>query len=309
MTAYGLMFHHFHDARHPSGQGAISADDLNRLLDAQGERVIGARAWAEGLLRGGLAEGAVCLTFDDGLRCQYDVALPVLEARGLTAFWFPYTAPLAGELDRLELYRYFRTVRFSDIDAFYEEFDAAWRTSAMATEVETALATFQASEYLREYTFYSDGDRRFRFIRDRVLGGEKFFTIMDAMLANDGFDRAAASKALWMGVEELRHLRDLGHIIGLHSHTHPTSLIDLDADRQMWEFETNAGWLERTLDLAADCVSYPCGAYDDRLIGILAGRGVRIGFQSRMGLSNDPMTMPRLDHTIALASLELRNPA
>ena len=38
-----------------------------------------------------LDENDLCLTFDDALRCQYDVALPVLEKYGLTAFWFVYS--------------------------------------------------------------------------------------------------------------------------------------------------------------------------------------------------------------------------
>jgi hypothetical protein len=33
MSAYGIMFHHFHDDQHPRGQGSISASDLVELID------------------------------------------------------------------------------------------------------------------------------------------------------------------------------------------------------------------------------------------------------------------------------------
>lgn len=303
-TGFGLMFHHFHDAaRHPKGQGALSSDEFTIILESYGEVILSAHDWASRLLDGTLEPGKACLTFDDGLRCQFDVALPVLEARSLTAFWFPYTAPFSGELDRLEIYRYFRTVCFSDIDAFYEAFDAAWGAKSWSTTVIAELGSFDPGKYLSEYSFYTDGDRRFRYIRDRILGQNRYFEVMDGMIDTSEFDCSAAARNLWMGEDELKYLQQSGHVIGLHSHTHPTNLTDLAFERQEWEFDANAAWLKQALDMEPDCVSYPCGSYDERLIELLSGRGVRIGFQSRMGPHGNHMTMPRLDHTVALAQL------
>lgn len=306
MTAFGLMFHHFHDgARHPKGQGAISRDEFGALLDYYADRILNAHDWVNCLHDGSLSDNAVCLTFDDGLRCQFDIALPALEKRGLTAFWFPYTAPLADELDRLELYRYFRTVCFANIDEFYGSFEKTCRVSTYADDIAAGLACFDPQTYLAEYPFYSDSDRRFRFVRDRILGADRFFQIMDKMIEATGFDCAEASRTLWMGVEELKHLDQTGHVIGLHSHTHPTNLTALEASRQDWEFATNTTWLKQLLNITPDCVSYPCGAYDQRLIAMLNKHGIRTGFQSRMGPSNGAMTVPRLDHAIAVERLAL----
>ena len=36
------------------------------------------------------------VTFDDNLKCQYDIALPILDKYSLKAFWFIYTSPLDG---------------------------------------------------------------------------------------------------------------------------------------------------------------------------------------------------------------------
>lgn len=303
-SAFGLMFHHFYDGgRHPRGQGAISAETFNAMLAHFGEDLLDAREWADRLLTGNLRERQICITFDDGLRCQFDVARPVLEARGLTAFWFPYTGPLAGMRDRLEMYRYYRTVGFADIEGFYEAFERAWRAHPDAGAVMDGLAEFDPGKYLAGYPFYTDGDRRFRFIRDRLLGQERFFEVMDGMIADDGFVPDDVARLLWMGWPELAELQASGHVIGLHSHTHPTSLLDLDRDARAWEFDTNANMLEKGLGTTADCVAYPCGAYDNALISMLSERGVRVGFQSRMGPSDGAMTVPRLDHAIALQEM------
>lgn len=306
MIPYGIMFHHFcDDVRHVSGQGAISAYQLEEILDAFAGKILSAPEWLDRFLRQDLTDGEVCLTFDDGLLCQFEIALPVLQARGIKAFWFPYTAALAGEPDQLEIYRLFRTVCFPDIETFYIAFNAFWEASRWRDLINDGLNGFCPNEYLREYSFYSDGDRQFRFIRDRVLGREKFTKIMDAMLDDHGFDRQQASARLWMNTQQLTALHDDGHVIGLHSHTHPTRITDLSFDQQQWEFDTNAAWIKDALGFEPICVSYPCGVYDQRLLGFLEERGIRIGFQSKMTQDSGAMVIPRLDHAIALSKFPI----
>src|SRR5262245_41086900 len=126
MPAHGIMFHHFHDGQHPRGQGSISAEQLDQLIRIVGRhRILPAREWLLRARAATLGDDDLCLTFDDTLRCQYDVALPVLSQHGITAFFFIYTSVLDGELERLEIYRRFRTVCFPSVDDFYDAFFAA----------------------------------------------------------------------------------------------------------------------------------------------------------------------------------------
>src|SRR5581483_28390 len=112
------------------GQGAISADQFADLLTALGpDRILPADAWIERTTTGRLRDGDLCLTFDDALRCQYDIALPVLKQFGLTAFWFIYSSVFEGRIEPLEVFRYFRTVAFPEIGDFYRAFDAACAAS------------------------------------------------------------------------------------------------------------------------------------------------------------------------------------
>ena len=300
------MFHHFFDdGRHPEGQGALSADKFGALLDCYEGSILGAAEWCAGHLSGDLPDGQICLTFDDGLRSQFDIALPVLEERGLTAFWFPYTSPLAGGEDRLEIYRLFRTVRFADVEEFYKSFDNAWSNSQWNNKIATALAEFDPSQYMKKDTYYTDGDRKFRFIRDQILGANDFCYLMDVLIENDGFDREQAIKDLWITADQLRHLHDTGHILGLHSHTHPTSMTDLNWERQQWEYDTCHNHLSEIMGSDPFCVAYPCGSYDQRSVEFLSGMEIKLGFGTHMEPSTSVMETPRLNHAIALQQMNI----
>ena len=71
---------------------------------------------------GRLEQQHLCLTFDDALLCQYDIAKPVMDRFGITGFWFVYSSVFQGELEILEIYRYIRCVYFDTIDKFYVGF-------------------------------------------------------------------------------------------------------------------------------------------------------------------------------------------
>src|ERR1700722_7161349 len=89
MRPHGIMFHRLHNGKIPSGQESISASMFANIIEQIGpDHILPARQWMQCALTATLRPTAVCLTFDGGLRCQYDVAMPVLRFYGLTAFWF-----------------------------------------------------------------------------------------------------------------------------------------------------------------------------------------------------------------------------
>jgi len=95
------MCHHFHDPSHPAGQGSISADQFQTILDGAGcEKISLALNWVRMSEEEDLGERDLCITFDDGLRCQFDIACPVLKKNGQTAFWFVFSSFLRGGINR-----------------------------------------------------------------------------------------------------------------------------------------------------------------------------------------------------------------
>jgi peptidoglycan/xylan/chitin deacetylase (PgdA/CDA1 family) len=294
--AHGIMFHHFCDDRHPRGQGAMSADELDRMIRYLGPtRILPARQWQARAEAGTLGPDDQCLTFDDNLRCQFDVAVPVLRRYGLTAFWFVYTSVLQGKVERLELCRLFRTVHFPTTEAFYEAFFAQVNGGPDGDEVRRRLARFRPADHLRDFPFYTDADRTFRFVRDDVLGPARYFDVMDRMMA--GLDVAAMARGLWMDASNLKTLHRDGHVIGLHSHTHPTRIGSLPADEQRSEYAVNHTVLTGLLGERPTTMSHPCNSYSDDTGPLLRSLGVRLGFRANMApAGGGPLEHPREDH-------------
>jgi len=283
MSAYGLMFHHFHGhSGAPQGQGSISAQELAKLIEYVGRnRILSAEEWVLRAEDGSLNDTDICLTFDDALRCQYDIAVPVLRDLGLTAFWFIYSSVFEGKIEPLEVHRYFRTTQFPAIEDFYKQFFHCV-SDFFSKEYAHALNGFDPDTYLVTCPFYTHSDRIFRYLRDDVLGEDRYQTVMTALMTSHGFDGASVVDKLWMTNENLRTLHDEGHVIGLHSYSHPTRLSSLSTKGQREEYEKNLEHLAQVLGQAPVCMSHPCNSYGPETLTILDELGVRFGFCADM---------------------------
>ncbi|SFP70356.1 Polysaccharide deacetylase [Bradyrhizobium sp. Ghvi] len=301
-AAPALMFHHFCGEHHPRGQGAISADELATLIEHVGPgNILPAREWLSAFRGGTLQPQQTCLTFDDNLKCQLDVAVPVLEHYGLTGFWFVYTCYSTDRrLPRLEVYRYFRTVRFADIEDFYKEFFGL-AAQLYGDEVTTWLARFDRLRFPMYPSFYSLNDCKFRQSRDALLGEERYFAVMDRMLANHGLDPDEIARAVLMSDDEIAKLHRRGHVVGLHSHTHPTDLARFAEDRQAWEYERNFAALETILGEKPTTMSHPCNSYDGSTLRLLDRLGIEVGFRADADqAAYSSLELPRRDHSVLI---------
>jgi len=298
MPAHGVMFHHFHSPTHPLGQGSISADELTRIIESiDPGRILPAREFQLRAQSGELRSHDVCLTFDDNLRCQYDVALPVLERYRLTAFWFVYTSVLQGNIEPLEVYRHFRMTCFDSVNAFYDAFFEAIDASPHHELVQTLLEEFNPRTYLAGFPFYTNADRKFRFVRDEALGPSQYGEVMDQMIASAGVDVRAVAGSLWMTDTQIRALHASGHVVGLHSHTHPTRLAHLDEDGQRDEYFENYAYLHGLLGERPTAMSHTCNSYNATTLAILRELRITLGFRANMAQSRfSELELPREDH-------------
>lgn len=306
--AHGIMYHHFHDGhKHIMGQGSISAEKFDDMLDYYGKthNIIGAEEFLHKSVNNTLLPMDVCLTFDDGLLCQYDVAYPVMRDRGLTAFWFIYTSPLDGVIEKLEIYRHFRFSVFPDIEDFYAAFFemvSKKDVAAMGT-----MSLYNPDEYLKEYPFYTPNDKRFRYMRDVVLGETKYNAMMDGMIEQYQYDVDKNSQILWLNVDDIKKLHHQGHIIGLHSYSHPTVMIKKDYEGQKIEYGTNKHQLEKVIGEDVIAVSYPCNSYNTDTLKCMKDFEIKIGFRANMAdvcLEELCLEYPREDHANIIKAME-----
>jgi peptidoglycan/xylan/chitin deacetylase (PgdA/CDA1 family) len=302
------MFHHFHSHSYPRAQGAISSQQFEDMLVFLQKRktILAASDWMEKALRGKLKSGEICLTFDDNLRCQHDLALPVLRQCGITAFWFINTSALNGGPARLEVYRYFRTACFNNIEEFYSSFFAAAGGSAYGATISNALSSFDPTRYLPEYPFYTDNDRKFRFVRNDVLGVNCYNALMDFMIETSRFDVKEVTKRLCMDGDCLRTLSTEGHVLGLHSHTHPTYLSSLSEECQRTEFELNCQHLRAIIKEKPKTMAHPCNSYNTTTLAVLRKMGIRLGFRANMVEHSNQFNLeyPREDHANVLREMK-----
>lgn len=290
MFPHSIMFHHFHDEKHYKGQGSITANDLERFIKHYGPRILNAEDFISKAIIGDLKPTDVCFSFDDSLLCQYDIARPVLNKHGIKAFFFCYSKVISGEIENLEVYRKFRTLKYKTMNDFYLAFEIAFKDSAFYERIE--LLGGMNKTYLSEFPFYTEEDRKFRYIRDKVLNQNEYEEVMDLMLGP--LNIKEYSKNLWMEPKHLKALHKEGHLIGLHSHSHPTKLKELSMAEQKYEYETNFRILKGITKCAPISMSHPCNSYDQATLSILKDLGILIGFRSNMS-----------DYTPIVSNLEI----
>lgn len=303
---HAVMFHHFHNEQHPIGQGSLSADQFERMIDWLTERysLLNADEYLFKLKQKKLDKSDICLTFDDALLCQSEIAAPILKKRNIQAYFFVYSSPFMGNPDYLEIYRYFRTTEFESIDSFYEKFFDKTR-SIFEDDYEIAKNNYDENKYLKAFPFYTENDKWFRYLRDNTLGKERYEVIMLALMSQHKFNPAIIKKMLWMNEDSLTGLLKDGHTIGLHSYSHPTTLHLLDKKSQEDEYRKNYKHLSELLNINLFAMSHPCGNYNSDTLEILNAKNIGIGFRSNNSIKEvkSSLEIPREDHANILKEM------
>ncbi len=278
------MFHHFHDDKiHSRSQGSISEDQFVKIIKFIGrENIINAEEFLEKMKKNRLLDNNVCFTFDDGIKSQIDIALPILEDFKIKSFFFVYSSMFIGEPDKLEIYRYFRTNYFSSINEFYELFFKKIHTS-LITFFETNKKIIEAS--VLKFPHYSMEDIKFRLVRDNLLNKEEYEEIMLQLIKEKNFKLNEYQSILFFNNEDLIKLDRLGHVVGLHSHTHPTKIENFSYNNQELEYKKCKKIISDILKKPQHLIksmSHPCGSYNSDTLDILNKLEIEIGFKQIM---------------------------
>lgn len=304
---HGIMFHYFSDEKsHPPSQGSMTADDLEAMISYIGrEKILSADEWMSGVRAGTVRDDEVCFTFDDSLRCQMEVALPVLEKHSITGFFFVYSSVLEGAVGWLEVFRDFRHTRFASMDDFYDAFELELRQTSIAEECKLAIGSRSAEIHMMGHPWLTRRDRVFRYVRDVVLKTERYNEVMKKMMASHDFDVTACSRRLWMTKEDISYLARTGHVVGLHSHSHPTHLKSLAKEQQEEEYVKNRGVLQPLVSRKINTLSHPSNSYGSETLDILQSMGIEVGFRANMARGNwSLLEIPREDQSILMRAIK-----
>jgi len=235
-----------------------------------------------------LPERACLVTFDDGLRCQVDHALPVLERLGVPAVFFVPGLPLAeGRVLSVHKLHHIRE-RLADDD--------------LAAELEragVAVEDVDEDAARAHYRYDTPTAARLKFLLNVVLPTDRREQILGAIFARLEGDERAFADTLYMSSDDVREL-GRRHGVGAHSYAH-RPLARLEASARRRDLEQSTAVLEPLLDSRPRAFSYPHGTpstVDVATARDAAMAGFSVAFTMERALNTtlvEPCLLARLD--------------
>jgi peptidoglycan/xylan/chitin deacetylase (PgdA/CDA1 family) len=250
----------------------VGPEELERLGDAPGRRVV--------------------ITFDDGYRDNYELALPLLRRHGLTATFFLATG-------------------------FLDDPRVPWWDELAWIAKRSSRPRIDPGEWL-DRPLPLDGDRKAAIAElarvYKSLDTDRTDAFLDhcANVAGTGRCAPGLAEDMWMTWEMAAELRDAGMTIGGHTVTHPV-LARADVARQREEIEGCRQRMADRLGLPMPYFAYPVGlpdSFDDATKALLPEAGVRMAFSLYGGYSRrgdrDPYDVPRASVSIVMRPHDFR---
>ena len=295
---FGVMFHNFHGFNHPVSQGSISKNQTFKIIKFLKKKYYlnSANQFLEKLENKNIKKKDICLTFDDGLKCQIDIALPILKKEKIQAFFFIQSSIFSKNYDLLETYRDFRNTKYKNIDFFYDDFFLILKTKYK--KIHKVFFNKFNIDYLKKYKFYTINDRKFRFCRDKILSEKTYKTIMINMMKKKNYDYVNKKKRLLMSKKDILKLLKSNHIIGLHSHSHPVNILKFSYRKQFLDYKKNKEFFKKNFGILSNSMSHPFGRYNKNTLKALKNIGIKVGFLSHPNREKikSNLEIPRFDH-------------
>jgi peptidoglycan/xylan/chitin deacetylase (PgdA/CDA1 family) len=223
-----------------------------------------------------LGGAAAMVTFDDGYRDNFELALPVLKDVGVPATFFLPTEFLES-----------RKLPWWDRIAYVVKKTKEERIRLeYPVEVEIDLGGGREEAIQRIIAIYKSA---------AAMEDGRFFASLESAAKVD-VDEAGLARGLFMDWEQTRKLVAAGMSIGAHTHTHPI-LARLAESQQRWELAESKRILEDRLNLKIAAFAYPVGsigAFSETTKEVVRECGYRAAFSFYGGI-NFPGTIDAMD--------------
>lgn len=228
------------------------------------------------------------ITFDDGLKEQFDFALPILDELNIPALFFINSINhLEKKVSLVHKIHLVRSVISSEL--LFENLVKVTNRKLSLTEME------QARQFYRFDTTKSAEIKYFLNVLLDFATQEKFIN----SIFTKYFDENQVLESLYMNTSEIQQLIKRGYI-GSHTHTHlPLGIYD--EQTILYELETTKSYLENIGGITINCVAYPYGTKEAATeeVGKLAEHvGYKLGFTTKPGVNNGldkPLLLNRFD--------------
>ena len=300
----GIMFHHFHGKGHIRSLGSIGKEQFKKILKYLKRKynLLSAETYFNKANKNELCSKDICLTFDDTLKSQFDIAFPILKKENLNAFFFIYSSVFDKKLNLMEVFRDFSNRNFKNINYFYKLFFSTFKKLNKKKFFEYKK-NFKKN-YLKEYKFYTLLDRKYRYVRDIILEKKEYEKVLIKMMNIKKYNIKKNYKNLFMNKKQISILIRNKNIIGLHSHSHLPNLKKITSHQQLKDYKKNYEFIKKNFRTIPVSASYPFGRYNSNTIKIMKKLKIQIAFLSKKSVSSSNFKMGRIDHANLLKKIK-----
>jgi peptidoglycan/xylan/chitin deacetylase (PgdA/CDA1 family) len=208
----------------------------------------------------------VAITFDDGFADNCEIAAPILNRFGIRAL-------------------------FNVTVGFIESPTPPWFCRLRRAFAQTKVTTWRDSTDGRNWNLAEPTERRGAFLATSIVCAkdpaderENILSSLEKQLGLDPLPPEACPMMTW---QQLRSLRDSGHLIGSHTLSHP-NVAYVDEQRQWEEISQSKFQLESKLGSKVDFFSYPNPIlrpnFNDRTMELTQKAGYKLAVVSLRGI-------------------------
>lgn len=217
------------------------------------------------------------ITFDDGWRDTFDVAVPVLSSMGIPATIFVTTDKIGSHTPFWQqiLGKAFRLASDSQDGVVAEKLRSTFGLSA---DAHFTPETFKRTVMRIKQNYQRDTD-------------DCIFDELGPFVTNSENER------LFLSEEEIAKLATEGYEIGSHTVSHPI-LTKVNPKQLTSELVESKNRLEKITGRVIDSIAYPNGSYDSKVMTLAKETGYRVGCttrSARLVSGHELLELPRVE--------------
>lgn len=225
------------------------------------------------------------ITFDDGLKEQFDLALPVLDELNIPAVFFVNS--INREEKKVSTVHKIHLLRsIISSSEFLEKF------------IDLPFSPLEKKKAQEIYRYDDEKSAALKYILNFKLDFKQQEQIVNKLF-DLHFDQNTVLDSLYMTEQNLIELASKGYL-GSHTHSHyPLGLLDTETIKT--ELEKTKTYLDQLTNSAVNIISYPYGTPEvctDLVADLAKKTGYKIGFTTTRGintLDENPLLLNRFD--------------
>lgn len=263
-----VVTYHYVRPENSEGVTGVTPEEFDGQLGLIGRthRFVGVDEFVRG---GGGADGRAraLITFDDGVKDQYEFALPVLERRGVPAVFFVPMRPVDPALDPIDAWTPQHLLH-----ALAQEM--GWSGLERLVRARVGEVVVDEGKMNGLYHYETARKRWLKYVMAFVLPAERAAGVLDEI--NRAGPRLRAAE-WFMSREQLLDLQARGHALGGHGYAH-AAYPTLTPVEQAWDMGRAAALMNGLFGRRARAIAFPFGRHDGTTRALAAAFGYMRAF-------------------------------